>query len=220
VKREIIITHDGSKTIHIPDLNENYHSGHGALQEAVHVFIENGLKSLESEHVSVFEMGFGTGLNAYLAMIFADESHKMIHYTGVEAFPLQTELISQLDYPELVNRKLESAFLKMHELEWGSAHQITRHFCFTKLHQKIEDFTPGKEAFDLVFYDAFGPRAQEEMWKTDILHKMWYLLKSGGVLVTYCARGQFRRDLISLGFEVDRLPGPPGKREMIRAVKR
>ena len=220
MKREVIRTSDGSSTIRIEAMEENYHSGHGALQEARHVFIQYGLEFLkEKDSIRVFEMGFGTGLNALLAAEFALEQGRHIEYTGIEAFPVEEELISQLNYNELVLPELTATYHQMHTASWGVTHPINSLFQFQKIHAKIEEWEAPLGLFDVVFFDAFGPRAQGEMWEIEILQKMHRLLLPGGVFVTYCAKGQLKRDLRSLGFEVESLPGPPGKREMTRGVK-
>lgn len=220
MKREVIETEDGSKTIFIAEMDENYHSGHGALQEAMHVFIKNGLIHFkENKEINVFEVGFGTGLNALLTMVEADNNNQTIRYTGIEAFPVEMELIDQLGYEDLTGQQFKKPFFKMHTSQWDELQQLTDHFTFKKILSKIQDFEPEKSTVDIVYFDAFGPQVQGEMWSLDILEKMYTLLKPGGILVTYCAKGQFKRDLKSLGFEVEGLPGPPGKREMTRALK-
>jgi len=220
MKREVIRTSDGSSTIRIEAMEENYHSGHGALQEARHVFIQHGLEFLEEKNlIRVFEMGFGTGLNALLAAEFALNNSVRLEYTGIEAYPVEEELITQLNYSELVSNNSKSIFSRMHSSNWEDVHSLDKLFQFQKIHAKIEDWVIPDERFDIVFFDAFGPRAQGEMWEIEILQKMCHLLSQGGVFVTYCAKGQLKRDLRSLGFEVESLPGPPGKREMTRGVK-
>lgn len=219
MKRMIIETGDGSKTIFLPDLDENYHSGHGAHREAVHVFIENGIRALNKDTLSIFEMGFGTGLNALLALNEALEKDIKIEYTGIEAYPVALQDALQMEYERFVGGDAGLLFKEIHTLEWGSEHLVHPQFVFRKIHEKIEDHTPEKQSYDLVFFDAFGPRAQAEMWEMSVLRKMYEMLKTGGILVTYCAKGQFKRDLKALGFEVKSLPGPPGKREMTQAVK-
>jgi tRNA U34 5-methylaminomethyl-2-thiouridine-forming methyltransferase MnmC len=221
VKREVIQTADGSSTIRIEEMDENYHSGHGALQEARHVFIRNGIDLLkEKKTIRVFEMGFGTGLNAILAAEFALKNDVFVDYFGIEAYPVEEALISQLNYIDLVSEDLKETFNQMHTASWNVKHQLTPSFQFQKIHAKIEAWEHEKSSFDIVFFDAFGPRAQGEMWDITILKKMHELLVPGGIFVTYCAKGQLKRDLRSLGFEVESLPGPPGKREMTRGVKR
>lgn len=220
MKREIIETNDGSKTIFIPEMNENYHSGHGAYQEAMHVFIQHGIRALDKKEFSVFEMGFGTGLNALLSLNEAVKNELLVSYTGIEAYPVEIEHASQMCYESHVDPEVSLLYEKLHESSWGTEHIIHPAFSFRKLHQKIEDHLPEMSSYDIIFYDAFGPRAQSSMWELPILEKMHRMLKSDGLLVTYCAKGQFKRDLKSLGFEVVSVPGPPGKREMTQAFKR
>ncbi len=219
MKREIIQTDDGSSTIYIPELDENYHSSHGAIQEAEHVFIQHGLKKMEEKglsSISIFEMGFGTGLNAFLTKIRASTP---ILYVGIEAFPVSEGEVNSLNYAERIGGKHRSDFSAIHASKWSEFVEIDSQFSLKKVHQKIESYELDANFFDIIYFDAFGPRAQGDMWEIDILQKMYDGLKKGGALVTYCARGQFKRDLKSLGFEVESLPGPPGKREMTRAWK-
>lgn len=219
MKREVIRTADGSSTIRIESMEENYHSGHGALQEARHVFIKNGLDFLrEYKKICVFEMGFGTGLNALLAAEFALKHGIRVEYTGVEAYPVEKELISQLNYTEKLD-SLSDIYNQMHSVCWGKQHMLDPLFEFHKIHSRIEDWEGSWDQFDIVFFDAFGPRAQGELWEVEILRKMYQLLISGGIFVTYCAQGQFKRNMRSVGFEVQSLPGPPGKREMTKGIK-
>jgi tRNA U34 5-methylaminomethyl-2-thiouridine-forming methyltransferase MnmC len=220
LKRKIIITSDGSSSIRDEILEENYHSGHGALQEARHVFIKNGIEIAETTFpIRIFEMGFGTGLNALLAAEFAQKNRCLIEYTGIEAFPVEDVLIKQLNYRELISKEMALIFLKMHSTSWEKRHELSPYFQFRKIHAKIEEWELPNELYDFIFFDAFGPRVQSSMWSLDILEKMHELLDMKGVFVTYCAKGQLKRDLRSLGFDVKSLPGPPGKREMIRAIK-
>lgn len=219
MEQKIITTNDGSKTIYLPHLDETYHSSHGAVQEARHVFIRHGIQSLDKDELSVFEMGFGTGLNALLSCVEAEESDRRIHYSGIEAYPVALDLAVQMDYCALIGGEHQSRFEELHKSDWNCNHQLSELFTFEKIHLKIEEYTPEPERYDIVYYDAFGPRAQEDMWTRFILKKMYDLLKPGGFLVTYCAKGQVKRDLKSIGFEIESLQGPPGKREMTRAWK-
>jgi tRNA U34 5-methylaminomethyl-2-thiouridine-forming methyltransferase MnmC len=220
MKREIIQTADGSNTIYIPDMDENYHSTHGALQEALHVFIKNGLElKKDLSNVKIFEMGFGTGLNALLSFIESDKKNQQISYKGIEAYPVEQELIQAIRYEDLVDEKYHAGFQQMHESSWNETHTLTSNFTFEKIHAKIEEYQVEEECVDLIFYDAFGPKAQEAMWHPSILKKMYDILKPNGTLVTYCAKGQVKRDLKALGFTIEAVPGPPGKREMTLAHK-
>ncbi len=216
---EHVITEDGSSSLFIPELNEHYHSSHGAIREAVHVFIENGLKAIRKPEINIFEVGFGTGLNALLTLNFARENHVKIIYHGIEAFPVSEDLVEKLNYADLISKELTEEFKHMHLSEWNKSIGVSDYFELQKIHQKIQDFTPEINSYDLVYFDAFGYRAQSEMWDITVLQKMYDMLAPNGILVTYAARGQFKRDLKSLGFLVESLPGPPGKREMTRAIK-
>jgi tRNA U34 5-methylaminomethyl-2-thiouridine-forming methyltransferase MnmC len=216
---EIRITSDGSKTIYLPDIDENYHSFHGAIQEAKHVFIRNGLSEFkERKSVSVFEMGFGTGLNALLTAIWSDENRIHVDYEGVEAYPISPDICFQLEYSESLNCDKENDYQKMILAEWNQTIELSDYFKIKKNDSRIESWISNRK-FDLIYFDAFGPRAQNEVWEMNILEKMFDILLPGGTLVTYCAQGQFKRNLKALGFELESLPGPPGKREMIRARK-
>ena len=219
MKRNIILTADGSTTIRIEDWNEQYHSKHGAVQEAYHVFLHNGFYHLVQNHISILEMGFGTGLNALITFTEAQKSNIEVRYVGIEAFPvLETEL-SQLNYVEqLEDKTLIEVFSKMHTLSWGQPHKMNTYFYFEKRQKdffKVEAF----EEFDLVYFDAFGPRVQPQLWTVTLFKKMFDALRVNGCLVTYSAKGSVRRALQEVGFIVERLPGPPGKREMLRACK-
>ena len=220
MEQKIITTNDGSKTIYLPHLDETYHSSHGAVQEAIHVFVRYGIQSVEQKEISIFEMGFGTGLNALLSYVESEKAGINISYSGIEAYPVALDIAMQMDYCLLIGEDHQSKFEQLHKADWDTVHQLSDLFSFEKIHAKIEDYFPEKEQVDVVFYDAFGPRAQEDMWKPEILQKMHDLLKPNGFLVTYCAKGQVKRDLKSIGFEIEPLPGPPGKREMTRAWKR
>ncbi len=218
LKRQITKTADGSTTIFIPEMDENYHSHHGAIQEAEHVFIKNGLEYLQKEKVRIFELGFGTGLNALLTYKRANELSIEVDYFGLEAFPVESELIEGLNYVAQIGQEFGSVFQGIHSSSWNSK-ASWNNFHLTKIDQKIQELNIEGLQFDLIYFDAFGPRAQDEMWQLPVLEKMAAMLPVGGVLVTYCAQGQFKRHLKSLGFEIERLPGPPGKREMTRATK-
>lgn len=208
---EIIKTEDGSVTIYLKELDETYHSRHGAIQEAMHVFIQNGLNSIEKKKIRIFEMGFGTGLNAFLTYLHSKE--KEIEYTGLELHPVPLNIIEEVNYWQKLNAEKED-FLKFHQVEWESFQPISSTFKLRKMKGDLRTFE-SKEEFDLIYFDAFGPRAQEAMWEKEILEKIVSKMAKGSVFVTYCAKGQVRRDLIELGLDMHRIPGPPGKREML-----
>lgn len=220
MKREIVQTSDGSTTIYLPEWEENYHSKHGAIQEAKHVFIKNGLEQFNQSELSILEIGFGTGLNAFITFLEAEKSNTKIYYSGVEAYPVDFGEIAQMNYvAELQANHFDPEFQKMHTCEWNSEVRISEDFCLTKRKQffnEIDDV----EQFDLIYFDAFGYRVQPDLWSTEIFQKMFNALKLGGVLVTYAARGVVKRSMIEVGFTVEKLAGPPGKREMFRASKK
>ncbi len=219
MKREIIKTSDGSTTIHIPEWNEQYHSIHGAIQEANHVYINNGLKYKSSNEIAVLEIGFGTGLNSFMTLLAAQNKELLIEYVGVEAYPILEEELLKLNYvAELGATQFAKIFESFHSCSWEEKHQITPSFSLLKRKQFFHEIDD-KNKFDIIFFDAFGARVQPELWTEEIFLKMFLALKSEGVLVTYAAKGSVRRAMQSVGFRVERLPGPPGKREMLRAVK-
>jgi len=229
LKRKIITTSDGSKTIQIEDWNEQYHSIHGAIQEANHVFLKHGLlfyfKTIchselvsESKPLSIMEIGFGTGLNAFLTLIEAEKLKLNINYVGIEAYPVDLDEIKQLNYTDLISTNHNFEFDKMHEVSWEEQHQITSHFQLEKQNIFFKNIT-SKAAFNIIYFDAFGARVQPDLWTEDIFKIMFNALKENGVLMTYSAKGSVRRAMQAVGFTVERLPGPPGKREMLRATK-
>ncbi|MBL4605031.1 MAG: tRNA (5-methylaminomethyl-2-thiouridine)(34)-methyltransferase MnmD [Flavobacteriaceae bacterium] len=219
MKREIIITSDGSTTIHLPDWNEQYHSKHGAIQEAYHVFIKHGLTPISKKELSILEIGFGTGLNSFITFLEAQKNNRTINYVGVEAYPIGLDEVAKLNYvSELKATDLKSLFQTLHTCSWEEKHQITSEFSLWKRKQFFNDIDDEGQ-FDLIYFDAFGARVQPELWTEEIFSKMFVALKNEGTLVTYSAKGSVRRAMQSVGFTVERLPGPPGKREMLRATK-
>lgn len=220
---ELKVTGDGSHTLFVPELNENYHSYHGAYAESVHVFIEMGLKAAADKFgaVNIFEVGFGTALNAVLAYEFAIKDKHPVNYTGIEKYPLANEITSQLNYNDYWTIKNSNeVFEWMHEVQWDSALQIDENFIFKKLNGSVLDYIFESNHYHVIFFDAFAPEKQPEMWTVELFKKLYNSLQTGGMLVTYCAKGQFKRDLKEAGFEVETLVGPPGKREMVRGVKK
>ena len=212
------LTSDGSSTLHVLDLDETYHSSHGAIQEAKHVFVKNGLALMSKDEINLLEVGFGTGLNAILACDFALVNELKINYFGLETVPLSLDLISELNYLQYDSRLSKNHFDSLHSSDWGVKLQIHDYFNFKKAVTSVQNYD-SLEKYDLIFYDAFGPRAQKEMWHIDIFEKLYRILNNNGKLVTYCAMGQFKRDLRTVGFDVENVPGPPGKREMTIATK-
>jgi len=219
LEREIIQTLDGSTTIHIKEWNECYHSKHGAIQEAKHVFIKNGLALFQNKVVSILEIGFGTGLNAFITYLDSKELGQTIDYVGAEAYPVSADEVLSMNYvDELDANESRAIFEKMHKSNWEEKIVFSNAFSLTKRKQFFEEIDD-LEKFDLIYFDAFGYRVQPELWSTAIFEKMYKSLKPNGILVTYAARGVVKRSMIEVGFTVEKLAGPPGKREMFRARK-
>ena len=219
MKRQIIQTADGSKTLYIPDFEEHYHSIHGALSEAQHVFVKHGLKSIPKTKLSILEMGFGTGLNAYLTCLENRKLHNEITYTALEAYPVNPDLANKMEYIGLLGFEDEEAvFQYMHQCSWNDAHMIDQYFTLQKIESTIQNVV-FQNTFDLVYYDAFAPRVQPELWTEEIFAKILSVMNVGAILVTYCAKGSVKRALKAVGFEVESLEGPARKREMTRAKK-
>ena len=227
MKRKVVLTADGSHTLEIKDGAEHYHSMHGAVQEAQHVFIEAGLayKFGQQSKVSVLEIGMGTGLNAFLTFCWMEKHEGVLEYTGMEAFPLQKDEWEVLNYADLLGpggpeekEELQGLWNTLHDSPWEAWNRINESVKCRKLQLKVQDFS-SKETFDVVYFDAFGPRHQPDMWTDEVFELMATLISPGGVLVTYCAKGEVRRSMQRAGLKVERLPGPPGKREMLRAIK-
>ncbi len=209
--RELLQTADGSFTLFIPEVQETYHSTHGAVQESMHVFIENGLKACDKEMIRVLEVGLGTGLNAMLTLQHAT---KKIDYCALEPYPLSKEILN-----ELVTSGSDQFEMKFHASNVGEWISIQENFSFVRMEIGMEEFS-AEEKFDIIYYDAFGPRVEPGLWTLERMQQCFDLLNEGGVFVTYCAKGEVRRNLQATGFIVERLAGPPGKREMLRGKKR
>ena len=219
MKREIITTADGSKTIQIKEWQEQYHSKHGAIQEAYHVFIRSGLDLFKNRDLSILEIGFGTGLNALITLLEHEKLGLTIYYTGIEAYPVSREELDQLNYLEALDAIAHKGdFQQMHKSGWGEDVEIKTNFKLRKEQKDFKDIS-SSQLYDLVYFDAFGARVQPELWTVEIFQIMFEALKPQGYLVTYAAKGSVRRAMLSVGFLVERLPGPPGKREMLRARK-
>lgn len=222
---EIITTADGSHSLRNNELNETYHSVHGAIQESIHVFLKNGLEhfvatSKENAPVRILEVGFGTGLNAWLTAGYAAQHGVTVDYFSLEAFPLSSEIVQQLNYPLQAKHESTNDFWnKIHAAPWDVSEEIHPGFRLEKKLVKLQDADFTDRFFDVIYFDAFAPTKQPELWELAILEKMAVRLNPAGIFVTYCAKGQLKRDLKSLGLAVETLQGPPGKKEMVRAVK-
>ena len=221
MKPELIVTSDGSHTLFVPELNEHYHSTYGAIQESRHIFIEAGFKQIIDDQpvLRILEVGFGTGLNAFLSILEANKTEKTIHYTAIEPFPLEPAIVKLLNYPELLGNSSASLFKMLHEVVWNREIKVTDHFVLYKVLNGIKNIDLKSNSYDVVYFDAFGPEVQPELWTEEIFRKIFLTLRERGILVTYSVKGSIRRALKNSGFSVEKLPGPAGKREITRAIK-
>lgn len=214
---EIKITSDGSDTLYLADIDETYHSTYGAIQESEHIFINAGLKHCQKTDISILEVGFGTGLNAFLTCLTANENKNLkIHYTALEKFPVEPELAMHLNYQKMKGES--NIFSQLHSCEWRKAIKITENFSIEKIKTDFTEYTHRK-TYDLIYFDAFSPEKQPEMWTKELFSRIAENCNSNAVMVTYCAKGTVRRALQSAGFRVEKLEGPPGKRQILRAIK-
>jgi len=217
-------TADGSFTYISPIFKETYHSKHGALSESQHVFIEAGLATarieIDQRPLRIFEMGLGSGLNALLTLGESQKQGLAIQYLALEAYPIPSSELEGFEIKTLFDSdRAKEQFLKIHQADWNGWSRVSSDFKLRKIQADFTTWSPPSEPFHLIYYDAFAPRAQAELWSSTITHKLFQMLYPGGVLVTYCAQGQFKRNLKAAGFDVEPLPGPKGKREMTRARK-
>lgn len=215
---QIITTKDGSHSLFSQKHGVSYHSKFGAIQETEHVFIDAGFRyKIPTSTLSILGIGFGTGLNALMTFLESKKHDIDINYVGVEAYPLSMETIREFNFSEILKDD-NSVYHEIHKLDWDKSHVLSDHFQLTKMKMMIEDIDY-KDQFDIIYFDAFGPGAQPDLWEEPILQKMYDALKTDGVLTTYCAKGSVKRGFKKVGFTIEALPGPPGKREMTRAVK-
>lgn len=217
MKRELQETADGSHTLFIPEMDEHYHSVNGAVQESRHVFIEAGLHRQEKKDITVFEVGFGTGLNAYLTLLAAENEDRSVDYFSVELYPLDPALVRALNYGDMICPEKKMLFTALHSAAWNEPVKITDHFTLHKIQGDNNSCTL-PEDMDLIYFDAFAPDKQPEMWSQEIFDRLYAHTSEGGILTTYCAKGVVRRMMQKAGYSVERIPGPPGKREMLRAI--
>lgn len=219
---KIFATQDGSHSIFSEQFGVSYHSKYGAIQETQHVFINAGLrlKAVVQSEIAILDIGFGTGLNALMTLLEAEKRNLQIDYVAYEAYPINHEQVEILNYAHVLDLKKEyaTAFQQMHYAAWEANHQLTDNFNFIK-HLTTFDRVDYVNKFDLVYFDAFAPNSQPELWETPIMERMYQSLKTDGALVTYCAKGSVKRTMKALGFTIEKLQGPPGKREMTRAIK-
>ena len=217
-ERSLIITEDGSHTLFVSEIDECYHSSHGAIQESRHIFIEAGLKHCAKKEIRVLEIGFGTGLNAFLTLIEAEGSDKKIQYTSLEKYPVGVEKAQKLNYPEELSLESRDVFEKLHTSDWNQDIQINSSFTLNKIEADFTCYTSDNQ-FDVIYFDAFSPEKQPEMWTAEQFEKLYNCCNFEAVLTTYCAKGDVRRAMQQAGFKVERLQGPPGKREILRGIK-
>lgn len=218
----IKITSDGSQTIYLPALDEHYHSIHGALTESMHVFIHTGLEavlSLNKKNIRVLEIGLGTGLNALLTLLHMRDDKRQVRYTALEPHPLSSEITGVISFENILNSTdVQHWYTAIHKAEFDIKINLTDSFTFIKHHTGLEDMN-FSETYDLIYFDAFSPKVQPDIWKTENFEKLFRATNVNGILVTYCAQGAVRRSMQHAGYVVERLPGPPHKREMLRAKR-
>ncbi len=220
-ERELILTQDGSHSLLSNEFGVSYHSKYGAIQESRHVFLDQGLFSIApgKASVAVLEFGLGTALNAFLSLLEAEKRGWKIYYEALEAFPIMQEEAAQLNYPTLLDvPQKRTEFLSFHTSEWEKDHPLTPNFTFRKRKVQFEDYQADNQ-FDICYFDAFAPNAQPELWEEPVIEQIYKALRPGGTMVTYCAKGAFKRTARAVGFKTESLPGPPGKREMTRCWK-
>lgn len=217
-KIELITTKDGSHSIYVPELNETYHSTNGAIREAELVFIQYGLLDRGLSEIELLEIGFGTGLNAFLTLTECSKKQIKVNYTGIELYPVAIDKALQLNYPEMIEDSERESFEQLHQLSWGETHQLTDYFSFTKLKADFIELEIN-QMFDVIYFDAFGPDKQPEMWQKELFNKLYRQAKNGAFITTYSAKGDVRRAMQAAGFTMEKLSGPPGKREVLRGRK-
>lgn len=215
MKTNIRLTEDGSHTLFVPELNETYHSSHGAIQEAEHVFLKMGFDACKKDPIYILEVGFGTGLNAFLTLLHAIKEQRKVIYHSIELYPVSLETIHQLNYVDQINADQREVFQKIHEVSWNESHVIDTDFTLMKIKGNLLDVDL-PTSYDVIYFDAFAPNKQEEMWSDEIFQKMYNHTNLNGILTTYCAKGTVKRTIKRVGYELESLPGPPGKREMSR----
>ncbi len=215
---EVQITSDGSHTLFVPAIDETYHSTHGAIQESMHIFIEAGLRQCTKTEIKILEIGFGTGLNAFLTLLESQRQNIKIHYTTLELYPVDVEKAIKLNYPDNLSMESSALFEKLHTSEWNNEVQINPNFVLKKIKTDFTHFDFDSK-FDVVYFDAFSPEKQPEMWTKEQFDKVFASCEQKAILTTYCAKGEVRRAMKAAGFMVERLPGPIGKREILRSRK-
>lgn len=220
MQRKVIDTGDGSKTLFIPDMDEQYHSINGARTESEYVFLEKGYQHHPSKEPRIFEVGFGTGLNALLTAELAEQQKRHTTFISIEKYPVDENEVRALNYGELISAQAQETFKAIHKAKWGTMVKISDYFNLLKIEADLTNYTFNTAVnFDIIYFDAFGPEKQPSMWKPDIFEKIYAACAPNAVFVTYSAKGEIRRQLRDCGYSMERLPGPPGKRQMLRGTK-
>jgi tRNA U34 5-methylaminomethyl-2-thiouridine-forming methyltransferase MnmC len=222
ITKSIIATNDGSATVYSEHFKETYHSRHGALNESIHVYIKNGLNEVlkqNLQHIEILEIGFGTGLNALLKLQALSEKEIEIYYQAIEPFPLSMEIVNSLNYKNIIPDEDAANFSLMHQIDFNIQIKLFKSFYFTKIKKKIQEFSDRANRYDLVYFDAFSPRSQPELWTKEIFDQLFFLMKREGVFITYSSKGLVQRNLKAARFFVEKLKGPLGKKEILRARK-
>ena len=221
MKLNLIHTADGSHTLFLPELNEQYHSVNGAITESKHIFIDAAFNYFTGNSPVVFEVGFGTGLNCLLTALESAKKGKITNYYSIEKYPLEREIIDQLNYGEILSEEAQILFQKIHECEWNKMVRITENFYLEKIsNDLLEIELTALPKFNIIYFDAFGPDKQPQLWTIPIFQKIYAQTEHNGIFVTYSAKGEVRRNLMSCGYTMERLPGPPGKKQMLRGIKK
>jgi tRNA U34 5-methylaminomethyl-2-thiouridine-forming methyltransferase MnmC len=215
---QLVTTSDGSHTIYVPELDEHYHSIHGAVRECEFIFIKNGFDFCGADPLNIFEVGFGTGLNALLTAVRSKEGKREVFYTAVDNHPLDENITGLLNYPQFAGKDGKKLFELIHAVNWGEMHNICRNFNLRKIKGDITTYTAA-DSFNLIYFDAFGPDKQPGMWTREVFKMISEITVTNGIFVSYSVKGNVKRNLRVCGFKVTRLPGPPGKRQIIRAIK-
>ena len=219
---ELIETNDCSHTILDKRTGEHYHSIHGAIQESKHIFIEAGLKSLHSisQNINILEVGMGTGLNVFLTFLQTENISKRINYVAIELYPIDNIIVKKLNYCKQLNKtEKEIIFNNIHNEKWNFPYYLADNFILNKINADFKEIALSENSFDLIYYDAFSPETEAELWADEIFDKIYKAMKNNGILVTYCAKGIVKRSLKKAGFRIEVLAGPIGKRHIIRAIK-
>jgi tRNA U34 5-methylaminomethyl-2-thiouridine-forming methyltransferase MnmC len=215
---KLITTSDGSNTIYVQELDEHYHSVNGAVRESEHIFLKHGFDTTDADPLKIFEVGFGTGLNALLTAVRSCSGERKIHYTSIEKYPLDNEVVSRLNHFLFAGDSGKELSSRIHAAEWDQPVSICENFILLKIKKDLLSYT-FNDKYHLIYFDAFGPDKQPDIWSGEIFSKIGAATEKNGVFVTYSAKGEVKRNLRSCGFEVTLLPGPPGKRQIIRAIK-